>query len=212
MVGSPLKILRVKLTFAAEPAKLPSEKKHSTWKTLLSIICAPTKDTMIAPNTIMRRIDSSTTLTMRFLPNTATTTTVECCVYTKGNPESVDEGLIQSIQTEIQAEIESMEMQQRKLRLGDVPSPNHETEQFEKLLAIHREKEQVAGHEINPAAQKKSRSSAGTEDDDCKLPSNGFGILKLISSPTNMLKSVENWRRRRQCVRRMLMDCWIGKV
>lgn len=38
-----------------------------------------------------------------------------------------------------------------------------------KIPLRHREKEREAGREINSAAQKQNRSSAGMEDDECKL-------------------------------------------
>ena len=66
-------------------------------------------------------------------------------------------------------QIESLQMQQRRIRLGEIPAPNAITEKFELLLMTHREAERVAGGEVNPAAQKIGRSSVGIDDDDCKL-------------------------------------------
>ena len=124
---------------------------------------------IISPSTIIRRINSTTTLTIRFLPTTASSTVVEYCLYTNRKVESVSEESIQQIQTILQTRIEDMEMQQRRLRLGDVPSSNHVIEQFEQLLTAHREVERSIGHEVSPAAQKQSRSIIGLEDDDCEL-------------------------------------------
>ena len=107
---------------------------------------------------------------MRFLPKSATLTTLDCCLYTCGTPNTIPEDQLQQIETTLKAQVESLQIQQKRLRLGDIPASNSITEKFEMPLMTHREAERVTGGEINPAAQKIGRSSVGIDDDDCKLP------------------------------------------
>lgn len=145
------------------------EKKRSTWKALLLILFAPSHDTMVPPNTIIRRINSKMTLTMRFLPSTAKSTTVNCCVYTKGEVDRVSESLFEDLNTSVHAEIRNLEVQQRNLQLGDAPPSSLIYEELENLLIAHRELETATGNEINPAAQSQRHSKMGTDDDECRF-------------------------------------------
>ncbi|TVY15034.1 Carnitine monooxygenase oxygenase subunit [Lachnellula arida] len=131
---------------------------------LPAIFSTSQKYESIGNSAVIRQLSSGDFLTLRFLPKSPRTTTVECCLYTKRAENRAAELL--TVKKEVREEIEQMEKKQRRLLNGEIGSFRPKQDELRQILKMHAEKEARSGMEIHPAAQKHDFTEEGRADDD----------------------------------------------
>jgi hypothetical protein len=149
-----------------------------------SAILGPSKKEMVDTYSAeCRRLGSGAIMTIRYSPESAILTAIECCVYafapysTWGSPHSDFE----EVRVQMAKIIAATERLQENLLLATSEQAADmllsasgcaiRQCQIEELLKAHLNEEETQGSEIHPASQRQHVTPVGKADDECKQSS-----------------------------------------
>ncbi|CAG8948815.1 hypothetical protein HYFRA_00001938 [Hymenoscyphus fraxineus] len=148
------------------------------------------REGVLGHTAVFKSESSGSLLTLRFLPNHATSTTVDCTFYKESSADHESE--FASLKKAVQDKIKDLEQQQKRLLLGrnnrnlaeEMTSASFDQQtEIRKILKTHADAEHKLGEEIYPAAQSQSVTSEGKRDDDfCRDLGVGEGRRSVCSA------------------------------
>ncbi|TAQ88841.1 hypothetical protein B7494_g2859 [Chlorociboria aeruginascens] len=134
-------------------------------------------------NSIIIQLPSNQLLTVRFLPNSATRTTMEFNLYKKVQKIAAWGDELRSLRERTQLEIDRLQCKQIDIFKWTDHFNKEQQDKFRDIIRAHLDEERELGGEIYPAAQKQNFTATGKEDDDfCKEVEGRTGQESLCSA------------------------------
>ncbi|KAL3417216.1 cytochrome P450 oxidoreductase [Phlyctema vagabunda] len=125
-----------------------------------------TKEIKISPSATLRLLPTGQVLSIRIMPQSAFSATIQCDVYaqTAKSTKSLQRER-QLYQESMERRVKELEDRQQELLAGEDGFARAPQDEFSRLLKAHLKTERQLGAEIQPAARKQSFTQDGRADD-----------------------------------------------